>query len=167
MDVYCVQWENVWFRMILPYNMCPTATVYTETAWKSPSLIPRPARLHALKATGRQSPSPGKSKGQQHHVWDTCNVKLGSEERAEWQRKLEDGSGQCCLLGKMGQKWYQLAAGPVILGWEAHLCLRDTFFPHPMFYQASFCFICVWWAGFCTDAHPWLQICLSAAERGY
>lgn len=97
-----MQWENVWFRMILPYNMCLTETVYTETAWKSPSLILRPAGLHALKATGRQSPSPGKPKGQQHLVWDMCNIKLGSGESAEWQRKLKGGSGQCCFIGKMG-----------------------------------------------------------------
>lgn len=147
-----MQWENVWFRMILPYNMCPTETVYTEAAWKSPGLIPRPAELHALKATGRQSPSPGKSKGQQHHVWDMCNIKVGSEESV--QRKLEGGSGQCCLSGKMGQKRYHLAAGSVILGWEAHLCLRDSFLPHPTSYQASFCFSWVWRAGLCTDAHP-------------
>lgn len=88
-----MQWENVWFRMILPYNMCPTETVYTEAAWKSPSLILRLAGLHALKATGRQSPSPGKPKGQQHLVWDACNIKRGSRERAEWQRNLRMAQG--------------------------------------------------------------------------
>lgn len=75
MDVYCVQWENVWFQMILLYNMCPTETVYTVAACKGPSLILRPAGLHALKATGRQSPSSGKPKGQQHLIWDMCNKK--------------------------------------------------------------------------------------------
>lgn len=83
MDVYCVQWENVRFRMILLYNMCPTETVYTVAACKGPSLILRPARLHAPKATGRQSPSPGKPKEQQHLVWDMHNKKLGSGGRAE------------------------------------------------------------------------------------
>ena len=84
MDVYCVQWENLWFRMILLYNMCPTETVYTVAACKCPSLIPRPAKLHALKATVRQRPSPGKPEGQQHLVRDTCNTKTwrgGAEEK--------------------------------------------------------------------------------------
>lgn len=64
--------------------MCPTETVYTAAACKGPSLILRPAWLHAQKATGRQSPSPGKPNEQQHLVWDMCNRKLGGGGRAEW-----------------------------------------------------------------------------------
>lgn len=81
MDVYCVQWENVWFWMILLYNMCPTESVYTAAACEGPSLILRLAGLHTLKATGRQSPSPGKPKGQQQLVWDMCNRKTWQWEK--------------------------------------------------------------------------------------
>lgn len=126
MDVYCVQWENVWFQMILLYNMCPTEIVYTAAACKGPSLILRPSGLHALKATRRQNLSPGKPRRQQHLVWDTCN-KTTWQWGKSWM--VEKTGVQCCFVGKMGLKWYQLPAGPVVPGWESHLRPRDVLPP--------------------------------------
>lgn len=97
MDVYCVQWENVWFRMILLYNMCSTETVYTAAACKGPSLILWSAGLHAPKAIGRQSPSPGEPKGQQHLVWDICNKKTWQWGKS-WMVEKTGGSFRATLF---------------------------------------------------------------------
>lgn len=167
MDVYCVQWENVWFRMILPCNMCPTETVYTAAACKGPSLILRLSGLHARKATGRQSPSPGKPKRQQHLVWDTCNKKTWQWGKS-WMVEKTGGWFRATLFSrKNGIKMIPAPSRSCYIGMGGLTCGQGMFFlPHPIFNRASSYFSRVWQARLCTRIHPWLQICPSAVEIG-